>query len=46
LIVIGRGRLIATTTVGDILRGGSTLEDAYLALTRDAVDHHAGASAP
>src|SRR3954451_20527356 len=46
LIVIGRGRLIAETTVGDIVRGGSTLEDAYLALTRGAVEYHAGASAP
>jgi ABC-2 type transport system ATP-binding protein len=39
LLVIGRGRLLADTTVADLLAGHPTLEDAYFELTRDAVEH-------
>jgi ABC-2 type transport system ATP-binding protein len=40
LIIIGRGRLIAELPVADMLRNGS-LEQAYIDLTRGAVDYHA-----
>jgi ABC-2 type transport system ATP-binding protein len=39
LLVIGRGRLIADTTVAELLAKHPTLEDAYFELTRDAVQH-------
>jgi ABC-2 type transport system ATP-binding protein len=38
VIIIGRGRLIADASVRDLTRDRS-LEDAYLALTREAVDY-------
>jgi ABC-2 type transport system ATP-binding protein len=38
VVVIGRGRLLADASVRDLTRG-RTLEDAYLALTRDAVEY-------
>jgi ABC-2 type transport system ATP-binding protein len=44
LIIIGRGRLIADTTVGAFVTGAgsATLEEAYLRLTEDAAEHQAG----
>jgi ABC-2 type transport system ATP-binding protein len=61
LLVIGRGRLLADTSMAELLRGrgsgaagqgvagpaggSSSLEAAYLELTRDAVDYQAGGGA-
>ncbi|WP_203922792.1 ABC transporter ATP-binding protein [Rugosimonospora africana] len=57
LVIIGRGRLIADTTVGELISNAPTgrgatpdapgqkatsLEDAYLRLTDEAVEHRAG----
>ena len=44
LIIIGRGRLIADTTVGELITnaGSTSLEEAYLRLTDDAVEYPAG----
>jgi ABC-2 type transport system ATP-binding protein len=44
LVIIGRGRLIADTTVGELITGAgaASLEDAYLELTEGAVEHRAG----
>jgi ABC-2 type transport system ATP-binding protein len=44
LIVVGRGRLIADTTVRELVAGArsASLEEAYLRLTDDATDHRAG----
>jgi ABC-2 type transport system ATP-binding protein len=40
LVVIGRGRLLADTTVAELTTGGRiSLEQAYLSLTRDAVQY-------
>jgi ABC-2 type transport system ATP-binding protein len=40
LIVIGRGRLLADTTVSSLAaRGGGSLEDAFLALTEGSVEY-------
>jgi ABC-2 type transport system ATP-binding protein len=41
LIVIGQGRLIADTSVAEVTRDGSTLEEAYLRLTDQAVQYRA-----
>jgi ABC-2 type transport system ATP-binding protein len=39
LIVLGRGRLIADTSVAELAEaGGGSLEDAYVRLTREAVE--------
>lgn len=37
LIIIGRGRLLADTTVGELIKsaGSASIEDAYLRLTED-----------
>ena len=45
LIVIGRGRLLAATTVTDLARRASSLEDAFFDLTGDDVDYR-GTSGP
>jgi ABC-2 type transport system ATP-binding protein len=46
LIVIGRGRLLADTTVQELAaRGGGSLEDAFLGLTGESVEHRASVSA-
>jgi ABC-2 type transport system ATP-binding protein len=37
VIIIDRGRLVADAAVGELARNGQTLEDAYLALTTQAV---------
>jgi ABC-2 type transport system ATP-binding protein len=44
LVIIGRGRLIADTTVGELITsaGAASLEDAYLWLTDHATEHRAG----
>ncbi|MBO0869167.1 MAG: ATP-binding cassette domain-containing protein [Micromonosporaceae bacterium] len=44
LVVIGRGRLVADTTVGELIAraGTNSLEEAYLRLTEDATAHRAG----
>jgi ABC-2 type transport system ATP-binding protein len=41
IVVIGRGRLIAETTVDGLIAGTGTasLEDAYLELTRTSVEY-------
>jgi ABC-2 type transport system ATP-binding protein len=38
LIVIGRGRLLADCPMGALLERGTSLEDAFIELTREAVD--------
>jgi ABC-2 type transport system ATP-binding protein len=44
LIIIGRGRLLADTTVGELITRAesASLEDAYLRLTDHATEHRAG----
>jgi ABC-2 type transport system ATP-binding protein len=44
LIIIGRGRLLADTTVDELIAraGSASLEDAYLRLTDAATEHRAG----
>ncbi|MFI5842607.1 ABC transporter ATP-binding protein [Catenuloplanes sp. NPDC051500] len=39
VVVAGRGRVLADTTVADLVAGADSLEDAYFALTRDEVDY-------
>jgi ABC-2 type transport system ATP-binding protein len=39
LVVIGRGRLLADTSVDAFVGGAASLEDAYVALTEDAVEY-------
>jgi ABC-2 type transport system ATP-binding protein len=47
LIVIGRGRLLADTTVTDLAaRGGGSLEDAFFGLTGQSAEFHSGAMRP
>jgi ABC-2 type transport system ATP-binding protein len=42
VVVVGRGRVIADTSLSDLLaRHGGRLEQAYLELTRDAVEYRA-----
>jgi ABC-2 type transport system ATP-binding protein len=46
LIVIGRGRLLADTTVSELAaRGGGSLEDGFFGLTEDSAEFRAGADA-
>ncbi|MCZ7434870.1 ABC transporter ATP-binding protein [Micromonospora sp. WMMC241] len=40
LVVIGRGRLLAETTVAELAAGGDNLEDAFLRLTSQVTDYH------
>jgi ABC-2 type transport system ATP-binding protein len=43
VVVIGRGELIANAPIAELTSdAGRTLEEAYLALTRDAVEYRAG----
>ena len=44
LVVIGRGRLLMDTTIGELIttEGFTTLEDAYLSLTDESTVHRAG----
>ena len=44
LVIIGRGRLLADTGLDDLTRDGRSLEDAYLALTAEAVEYRSGAA--
>jgi ABC-2 type transport system ATP-binding protein len=39
LIVIGRGRLLADTTVTELTARGQSLEDAFFALTEGSVEY-------
>src|SRR3954469_4292382 len=39
LVVIGRGRLLADTTVADLSAGSASLEDAFFRLTSEAVEY-------
>jgi ABC-2 type transport system ATP-binding protein len=39
LVVIGRGRLLADTTVAELSAGSATLEDAFFRLTSGAVEY-------
>ncbi|XVV14400.1 ABC transporter ATP-binding protein [Actinoplanes sp. CA-131856] len=39
LVVIGRGRLLAETTVAELAAGGDSLEDAFFRLTEQATDY-------
>jgi ABC-2 type transport system ATP-binding protein len=41
VVVVGRGRVIADTSVAELLAHHATLEQAYLKLTKDAVDFRA-----
>ncbi|WFE37293.1 ABC transporter ATP-binding protein [Micromonospora sp. WMMD998] len=41
LVVIGRGRLLAETTVAELAAGHDNLEDAFLRLTSPVTDHRA-----
>jgi ABC-2 type transport system ATP-binding protein len=40
LVVIGRGRLLADTSVTELTAAGRSLEEAYFQITGDSVDHH------
>jgi len=44
LVIIGRGRLLMDTTVGELIttEGFTTLEEAYLSLTDESTVHRAG----
>jgi ABC-2 type transport system ATP-binding protein len=44
LVVVGRGRVLADAPVTELLTGAPSLEAAYVALTRDAVEFHGGAT--
>jgi ABC-2 type transport system ATP-binding protein len=44
LVVIGRGRLLAQTSVAELAAGSGSLEEAFLALTSGSVEYRAGAS--
>lgn len=39
LVVIGQGRLLADTSVGELTSGGRSLEDAFFALTEDSAQY-------
>jgi ABC-2 type transport system ATP-binding protein len=39
LVVIGRGRLLADTTVAELSAGAASLEDAFFRLTSDDVEY-------
>jgi ABC-2 type transport system ATP-binding protein len=41
LVVIGRGRLLADTPIDTFVGDHASLEDAYVALTEDAVEYRA-----
>ena len=41
-LVVARGRLLAQTSVAELSAGSASLEEAFLALTADAVDYRAG----
>jgi len=43
LVVIGRGRLLADTSVAELSAGAATLEDAFLELTGASTDYRAAA---
>ncbi|MEU8612042.1 ATP-binding cassette domain-containing protein, partial [Actinoplanes sp. NPDC048791] len=38
VVIVGRGRVLADTTVSELLAAAPSLEEAYFALTRDAVE--------
>jgi ABC-2 type transport system ATP-binding protein len=44
VVIIGRGRVLADTTVSELLAAAPSLEEAYFALTRDAVDYRGEAA--
>jgi ABC-2 type transport system ATP-binding protein len=44
LIVIGRGQLLADTTVAELISEHASLEDAFMELTASSADYHAGGS--
>ena len=48
LVIIGRGRLLLDTTIGELIttEGFTTLEEAYLALTDESTVHRAGGELP
>jgi ABC-2 type transport system ATP-binding protein len=39
IVVLGRGRLLADTTVDELVARSGSLEDAYLELTGEAVEY-------
>ena len=43
VVVIGRGRVLADATIGDLTAGALSLEDVYLRLTTGAVEYRSGA---
>ena len=44
LVVIGRGRLLAETTVAELAAGAESLEDAFFRLTEQATDYRGAAA--
>jgi ABC-2 type transport system ATP-binding protein len=44
LVVIGRGRLLAETSVAELSAGSGSLEEAFLELTSGSVEYRAGAA--
>src|SRR3954447_13438997 len=44
LVVIGRGRLLADTTVAELSAGSTSLEDAFFRLTSGAVEYRGNAT--
>jgi ABC-2 type transport system ATP-binding protein len=42
VVVIGRGRVLAAGTIGELTAGASSLEDVYLRLTTGAVEYRSG----
>jgi ABC-2 type transport system ATP-binding protein len=44
LVVIGRGRLLADTTVAELSAGAASLEDAFFRLTDEAIEYRGAAS--
>ncbi|GAB2619708.1 hypothetical protein Aab01nite_33840 [Paractinoplanes abujensis] len=45
LVVIGRGRLLAETTVAELAAGGDSLEDAFFRLTSETTDYRGAEAA-
>jgi ABC-2 type transport system ATP-binding protein len=44
LIIVGRGRLVADVPVAELTRGGASLEEAFIELTRGHVEYRAAAT--
>jgi ABC-2 type transport system ATP-binding protein len=42
--VLGKGRLIADTSIAGLVAGGRSLEEAFMEMTAGAVEYHAEGS--